>query len=177
MPRPTMADIIRVTRQLIGDKVPNPVFTDDEIQDALDKRREIARHWPLKALPEVIQNRVETREWYHDYYYWESNAKLYNASFEEITPAIADPLHGRWVFAEHQGMVFVSGNVYDVYAVAADLLEQWAAREKLSYDFSTDEGQSFRRSQKLEGLLKLAQLFRSKQWVRRLEVTRPDVNA
>ncbi len=169
-----MRDLIRVTRNYIGDAGPNPVFTDDDIQEALDARRQEARFWPLKALPTIIQGRVENREWYHDYY-WEADAALYGVDFQPVTPVEADPLHGRWVFAEHQPMVWISGRVYDVFAACADLLETWAAKEKLSYDFAS-EGQSFRRSQKLEGLLKLAEFYRARQKVQHARVVRSDVN-
>ncbi len=51
---------------------------------------------------------------------------------------------------------------YDAYAAAADLLEAWAAKEKLAFDFDAD-GQSFKRSQKAQALLGLAREYRKKQ--------------
>ena len=50
----------------------------------------------------------------------------------------------------------------DVYAAAADLLEAWAAKEKLAFDFDAD-GQSFKRSQKMRALLELAREYRRQQ--------------
>ena len=51
---------------------------------------------------------------------------------------------------------------YDAYAAAADLLEAWAAKEKLAFDFDAD-GQSFKRSQKMRALLELAREYRRQQ--------------
>ena len=51
---------------------------------------------------------------------------------------------------------------YDAYAAAADLLEAWAAKEKLAFDFDAD-GQSFKRSQKAQALLELAREYRRQQ--------------
>jgi len=51
---------------------------------------------------------------------------------------------------------------YDAYAAAADLLEMWAAKEKLSFDFEVD-GQSYKRSQKAQALLELAREYRRQQ--------------
>lgn len=53
-------------------------------------------------------------------------------------------------------------NEYDAYAAAADLLEAWAAKEKLAFDFDAD-GQSFKRSQKMRALLELAREYRRQQ--------------
>jgi hypothetical protein len=51
---------------------------------------------------------------------------------------------------------------YDVYAAAADLLEMWASREKLSFDVTAD-GQTMHRSQKAATLLALAATYRRQQ--------------
>ena len=63
---------------------------------------------------------------------------------------------------------------YDVYATAADLLEMWAAREKLSFDFSADNAQ-YRRSQKVANLLDLAAQFRRRQQVQVIRQVRDDI--
>jgi hypothetical protein len=63
---------------------------------------------------------------------------------------------------------------YDIYAAAADLLEMWAAREKLSFDFSADNAQ-YRRSQKVANLLDLAAQFRRRQQVQVIRQVRDDI--
>ena len=61
----------------------------------------------------------------------------------------------------------------DVYAAAADLLEAWAAKEKLAFDFDAD-GQSFKRSQKAQALLGLAREYRKKQLPQQVGMVRSD---
>ncbi len=62
---------------------------------------------------------------------------------------------------------------YDVYGAAADLLEMWAAKEKLSFDFEAD-GQTFRRSQKSQSLLELAREYRRQQRPQQVGMVRSD---
>jgi hypothetical protein len=72
--------------------------------------------------------------------------------------------------AEHE----ISDGEYDVYGAAAELLEMWAAREKLSFDFSADNAQ-YRRSQKVANLLDLAAQFRRRQQVQVIRQVRDDI--
>lgn len=72
--------------------------------------------------------------------------------------------------AEHE----ISDGEYDVYGAAAELLEMWAAREKLSFDFSADNAQ-YRRSQKVEMLLQLAAQYRRRQRPRTIPQVRGDL--
>ena len=62
---------------------------------------------------------------------------------------------------------------YDAYAAAADLLEMWAAKEKLAFDFDAD-GQSFKRSQKMRALLELAREYRRQQRPQGVQLVRSD---
>lgn len=64
---------------------------------------------------------------------------------------------------------------YDVYAAAADLLEMWVAREKLSFDVDAD-GQTMQRSQKVKALLELATQYRRQQRPTIATMVRDDVN-
>ncbi len=72
--------------------------------------------------------------------------------------------------AEHE----ISDGEYDVYGAAAELLEMWAAREKLNFDFSAD-GAQYRRSQKVEMLLTLAAQYRGRQQPRTVQQIRGDL--
>lgn len=74
--------------------------------------------------------------------------------------------------AEHE----ISDGEYDAYAAAADLLEMWAAREKLSFDVTAD-GQTMHRSQKIKALLALAAQYRRQQRPSIVQQVRNDVNA
>jgi hypothetical protein len=63
-----------------------------------------------------------------------------------------------------------------VFAAAADLLEQWAAKVKLEFDFNV-ENTSFRRSQKASQLLTLAREYRRRQQPVSVRQVRTDVIA
>lgn len=159
MVRETMLPLLDRLRRLLND-VDRVVFQDSELQDALDETRQQVSYEPLVP--------VETRtpSGYAVYVYlatvapWETDAVLVDGGWQTLTPAEADPLTGRWRFAAHQPPpVFISGNVYDLYAAAVALLEQWAQREALSFDVRVD-GQQLARSQKTTALLQLAETYR-----------------
>lgn len=80
---------------------------------------------------------------------------------------IADPAGASQVFDDQTIQDILDAHeydegTYDLYAAAADLLEMWAAREKLSFDVTAD-GQTMHRSQKAATLLALAATYRRQQ--------------
>lgn len=68
---------------------------------------------------------------------------------------------------------YVDARTYNVYAAAADLLESWAAREKLSFDVQTED-QRLTRSQKLTHLLTLAEQYRAQSGPVTVQMVRSD---
>ncbi|NLD42333.1 MAG: hypothetical protein GX657_02445 [Chloroflexi bacterium] len=100
---------------------------------------------------------------------------------------IADPAGAEQTFSDEEirealeaasgsadGGASVDGGGEDVYGAAADLLEMWAAKEKLAYDFGSD-GATYRRSQKAEALLGLAARYRRQGRVRVILQVRGDM--
>lgn len=163
--RASMADLIARVRLLINDPAgAGQAFADQEIQDALDRHRSDVRYLELTGGETVAQGgAVSYLDYFADRGDWEADEKLYDSSFAELAPATSDRLTGHWTFAANTDPpVSIVGKSYDVYAAAADLLETWAAKEKLSFDFATD-GQSFSRSQKVAALLSLAREYRRRQ--------------
>lgn len=162
--RASMAELIARVRTLIGDPAgANQAFDDQTIQDALDRYQTVVHYAELQAMPTYSPGRTEYLDFYAAVGDWESDAALYDSGWEEVAPASSDYLTGHWSFTEEPALpVFIVGKTYDVYAAAADLLEAWAAKEKLSFDFDAD-GASFRRSQKVKALLELAAEYRRKQ--------------
>jgi hypothetical protein len=171
-----MAGLIARVRHLIGDPAGgSQEFDDETIQVALDQHRRDAWYWPLQQVP----TQTPTGTLYLDYYAnvepWEDGAVLVDAGWNVVTPSLAEPLLGHWRFSANQNPpLYLIGRLYDVYAAAADLLEAWAAKAKLEFDFSTD-GQSFHRSQKAEALRQLAAEYRRKQRPMVAAQTRTDV--
>lgn len=170
-----MSQLISLVRSLIGDPAgADQVFTDDEIQRSLDVHRWEFRYLPLKPIPLVVSGNTEYREWYSEEGYWESDAVLYDASYNQLNPSSSDYLSGRWEFTTSQTSVLVKGKVYDPYGAAADLLEMWAGKVSLDFDFEAD-GASYKRSQKSDMLRKLADQYRRQQRIVTIEQVRSDV--
>jgi len=175
--RASMAELITRVRLLIGDPAgSSPTFSVQELQDALDRRRRPVRYQELVTQETIGPGGIVT---YLDYYSergdWEANEQLVDGGYNPVTPATADRNGGHWTFATSQvPPVLITGACYDVYGAAADVLEEWAAKEKLAFDFSSD-GQSFSRSQKARALTDLSQLYRRKQWPRTVRMERSDM--
>lgn len=166
MPRASMAELISRVRELINDPAgAGQTFSDDEIQATLDRFQTVVRSALLHPEPTPLPNgTVEYRDYYALRGDWEADETLVNAAWQQLTPQTSDRLTGHWTFASpgQNPPVRITGKVYDVFAAAAQLLEAWAARVKLEFDFRTDE-QSFARSQKAAHLLALAARYRRQQ--------------
>jgi hypothetical protein len=160
--RSTMAALITRLRLAIGDPLiagtpPTSVFSDDELQDALDKRRVEVTECFLAWRPSTAPGGTVT---YHDYYAprgdWEDTAVIKDRSFNVLTPDTSDLITGHWSFVANTiGPVFITGLYYDVNGSAYDVLKAWAGKEARSFDFGTDQ-QNFSRSQKFTSLNRLA---------------------
>lgn len=161
-----MAELIGRVRALIGDPADaSQTFTDDDVQAALDRYQTVVRYARLHPEPTLLPSGVvEYRDYYAAVGDWEADEQLYDAAWQQLAPAVSDRLTGHWTFASpgQPPPVYVVGKVYDVYGAAADLLEQWAAKAKLEFDFAAD-GQQFQRSQKSRALLQLAAEYRRRQ--------------
>jgi hypothetical protein len=160
-----MADLIGRLRTLVGDPAgASQTFDDQTLQDYLDRHQTVARYARLRPKASYgAGGVVEYLDYYADVGDWEADETLVDGSYAELSPAAADRLTGHWAFETSQGPpVCIVGKFYDVYGAAADVLEAWAAREKLSFDFDAD-GQAFKRSQKVAMLLQMAREYRRQQ--------------
>lgn len=163
MARTSMAELISLVRDLIGDPAgTDQVFTDNQIERSLDVHRWDYRYLPLKPLNTIVSSSTEYLDWYSDEAYWEDDAEVFDGSYVELTPSSSDALHGRWTFSDHQDSVLISGKIYDPYGAAADLLEMWAGKTALDFDVDAD-GANMRRSQKQQALRALAAQYRRQQ--------------
>ena len=174
--RASMTELITRIRGLIHDPAgTSTTFTDQEIQDALDTWRDEARYLELTPLETLAPTGIIYRDYAAERGLWEADEILVDAAYEPLTPATADRLTGRWTFDDHTPPpVYITGKTYDLHGAAADLLEQWAAAEKLSFDFGAD-GAQYRRSQKVEMLLQLAAQYRGRQRPRMIPQVRGDL--
>ena len=166
MARASMAELIVRCRRMIADPAGgSAVFTDDELQEALDAHREDVRYLALTAAESIAPGGgVTVLDYYADVGDWEADEQLVGPSFAVLAPATSDRLTGHWTFASSVlPPVYLTGKHYDLHGAAADILEAWAAKLKLAFDFSED-GQSFKRSQQAALLIDLAMEHRRKQW-------------
>jgi hypothetical protein len=169
MARESMSALISDVRSKIGDPVgDDAVFTDDEIERALDERKRVVSYSRL--------------DWYETYaplgsttygtFYtglgggWEDNVEIVDASYNVVTPSSANLIRGEWVFDPPllNSAVLFRGSQYDVYGACADLLTQMLAKAKNEFSFSRGN-RSFQRSDKVAHIEKAIDRYRGMQWV------------
>jgi hypothetical protein len=166
--RDGMTDLIARLRVMIGDPMPGDpalaAFTDDELEAALDERRTDVSEGGLRGEPTTLAGRIQYLTFYAPRKAWESDAILTDGLGVVLAPATGgtDALNGRWTFEDSiYTPVYVTGRYYDLYGTASAVLETWAAKVALEFDFGTDQ-QQFDRTGKREGLLKVAREFARK---------------
>ena len=165
-----MAELISTLRKLTNASASD--FTDDQVQEFLDARRVEVRRARLVTTP-------DSNGEYHDYYSafgnWEQDAVIEDGAGNAVTPTTSEWLVGHWGFTSNTPPpLFITGKAYDVYGAAADLLEAWAARVVLEFDFEAD-GASYKRHQKQKALLTLATQYRRLSWPQVVAQHRPDL--
>lgn len=147
-----MANLIVLTRRKVGDKNPTaPYWTDEEIEAALDVYRTEARYTILTTSPTAVQGISPADLQYLDFYdvhgMWEDDVVLVDSTrYAVLTPILSENTVGHWRFASPGQIppVYISGKFYDVYAAAADLLDDWLADPDGGTDFTTEGGASFK---------------------------------
>jgi len=179
--RSGMVNMIARVRLLIGDTAGSPQFTDDNIQDVLDRdsNKINVRVAALHPVPSFASGGASSyNEFLAQMGQWEETAVLQGPNFATLTPATSDWIQGRWTFTlPSPGQpfpVFITGQVYDIYAASADLCDMWAAIYARSWDFTSD-GQAHRRSQAAAGLIAQAQQLRKQARPRTSKLFRPDL--
>lgn len=157
--REGMAALIDLVQRLVNDPA-GEAHGREDVQAALDVYRLEARYLPLVGVPTRNSGGVAYLTYDAAVPYWETNAALYDASYDALTPATADWTQGRWTFAtEPAAPVTILGWNHDPYQAAADLLEVRAAQLAEDYDFTTGPD-SFKRSQRHGQLLAMAARYR-----------------
>lgn len=180
--RATMLNLVNRVRLLIADNAapPSQLFSDDTIQEYLDRNRQDVRYLELEYAPTLVYG---SNTLYLDYYSniggdWEEDEVLQDASFKDVTASVTtyDRLVGHWVFTVQPLFpVFITGKIYDIYASAADLLELWAAQLKLKFDFANGQQRMFM-SQQIAGVSAMAAQYRAKAKPKPQQMFRDDLN-
>lgn len=175
MSREGMADIILQVRQMAASGTAEytlgtaTFWDDDQIEQVLDRHRtDLVRH-RIASEPSYIGSGSVTytrhrSEW--------GNIEEGTAFFiiedsvgdnRSTATYTADYRTGVIDFTSDQKgtALYLTARSYDIYAAAGELLEDWAAHESRCFDFNAD-GQSFRVSQKAQGLREQARLMRKR---------------
>jgi hypothetical protein len=168
--RATMVDIIARVRLLVNDQGVTPVFSDSQLQDTLDQRRADIRYLGLIPAETISGPPTQGVVTWLDFYapdgmgWWEGDAQIVSNVFAPLTPATSDFIVGHWTFAVSQlPPCYIVGKTFDLYAAAADTLEQWVALLKLEYDTRQNRLDMFQRSQRIDHMTALAATYRAKQ--------------
>lgn len=176
--RSSMSDILARVRLLVNDTGGTPIFTDQEIQDTCDTRRTDVRYLELTPAETIAGPPTAGTVTWLDYYapvgWWENDESLVSNVFAPLTPATSDRIVGHWTLSVSQiPPVYIVGKTYDLYAAAADTLDQWIAMRKLEYDFDEAKDRFFR-SQSVTQMQALAASYRAKSRPRSVQLGRPD---
>lgn len=180
MARSNLASIIARVRLMIDDPSgAGQEFTDDEIQSALDLRRDEARYIPLTERETITPSpgggaTTEYLTFDAPVGDWEGGAALVDGDYDALTPATTDLVSGRWTFTTEPDLpVMVVGFTHDLYGASGDLLLQRATREALSFDVSAD-GTTLSRSQKADRYKQMAYDYLAKARTRSSHLVRSD---
>lgn len=166
--RQTMLPLIEFMRRKIGDPDNgSPVFETQEIQDALDAVRLDVFDEPLRVHIERTASAILYKRHSSRYGFYETDYTLLLADLSPATPDVAEVMRpdAIWTFNDSPTppVWLQYGKSYDIYRVAADLLEQMIAlKAGCTYDVTMD-GQTLRRSQTQDTRWKLVQQYRMKQ--------------
>lgn len=173
-----MALLITRVRRLVGDPAGGGAFyADDTIQDALDEHRlDVRRYQLAPSATYVLGSAAQWLDYYDNSYggNWEDDVTFQAGNFATLMPDTIDNLVGHWSWTlSKTPPVFLTGKTYDVYAAAAQLVEERAASVMLDFDVMSDR-QTVARSQKHKMLLEQAKALRGKQRARNVHGARSD---
>lgn len=162
--RDEMIDLVARLRLEIADAGAPPVFTDDELQDALDGHERAVDY----ELTDPRQRRAPggALTWLDHRFgrgFFARDVRLQDANFNDLVTTSADAMNARWTLAQSTRVVYVVGNQFDLYAAAADVFDKWAAKLKTDTDFR-DGRIEFHDSQRFEQLERCAKRCRAKRW-------------
>lgn len=179
MPRATMVDLIARTRLLIGDPPSGgaQVFTDDNIQDFLDETRYDVKYEVLKPKPTFTTGGVQWNDYYSEHTHWEQGETLIWSNFSTLTPTaptVSDRIIGHWGFSNQLPPVLLTGNTYDLWNVAANLLEMLNAQQAFNLFNMTIDGRNLALSNIVQTRIALARDYRMRARPRVVELVRDD---
>jgi hypothetical protein len=175
-----MTDIIARVRLMIADTSGTPVFADQSLQDTLDTRRTDVRYMELIPAETISGPPTAGTVTWLDFYapvgWWENDEQLLSNIWAPLTPTTSDRVVGHWTMATNQyPPVYIVGKYYDLFAAAADTLEEWIGLLKLQYD-TVHERDRFLRNQRIVAMEGMIAKYRAKQMPQTATLTRDDTH-
>jgi len=183
--RTTMLSLINFVRAKIGDPDNgSPVFATQDIQDALDAARfDITT--PEVLIP-VYSYSGQTIVWldhYSQYGFWEDSPTLLDFGLQPLTATLSELLRepdvqgkgAHWKFATTQLAVRAMGHSFDVWQVAANLLEQMIMLQAPTNIDINLQGANIKLSQITQFRLQMVASYRAKQRIGFVPAVRDDV--
>lgn len=191
MARATMTDLIQDVRRMTGASASEYIvgddsfFDDDVLQDMLDaRRRDVYRAELVPNIDYLGGGSIQYFQYDSGLRHLEQTSGGTAVFIVEDGPGTnvgtanytADYRRGVVTFTADQGgtSYYLTARTYDVYGVAADVLQQWATHEALSFDVSTPEVNA-RRSQKSKMLQSQSETYRRQAWLPSFNAERADV--
>lgn len=164
MTRESLADLIVLVRQYIGDGSSDPrdwTFQDEQIQAHLDQTRAYHDNAELDPLGQA----GDTKLFSSTIKFWDLGVVVRDPDGSQLALdyEASNLIAGHFVLENNTpATVFVSGWSYDLYAVCADLLVLWAGRLEQDITKFSADGSSFEFAGVSKGKLALAADFRAK---------------
>ena len=164
-----MAALIERVRLMVGDPViagtpTTSVFTDQQIQDALDHHRTDVFQDRLVPRPTPTPTTVDYKDYQARAGFWEDDVTIVDATWTAVTPAGEDLNTGHWTFTVSENPpLFITGKAYDIYGAAVEILEAWqGSATALGIDSFAEDGQSFQFGQRTNKIAAMANEYRRK---------------
>ena len=164
MTRESLADLIALVRQYIGDGSSDPrdwTFQDEQIQAHLDQTRAYHDNAELDPLGQA----GDTKLFSSSIKFWELGVVVRDPEGSQLAldSEASNLIAGHFVLENNApAAAFVSGWSYDLYAVCADLLVLWAGRLEQDITKFSADGSSYEFAGATKGKLALAADFRAK---------------
>ena len=164
MTRESLADLIALVRQYIGDGSSDPrdwTFQDEQIQAHLDQTRAYHDNAELDPLGQA----GDTKLFSSSIKFWELGVVVRDPEGSQLAldSEASNLIAGHFVLENYTpAAAYVSGWSYDLYAVCADLLVLWAGRLEQDITKFSADGSSYEFAGATKGKLALAADFRAK---------------
>lgn len=178
--RPTMGYLITFVRELINDSAgAEQMFTDQQVQDRLDLNREDVYAQDLKEADSLgLDGSIEWHDFYAKLPFWEEDPVIQEVDGDVLTPDELNYLIGQFHFdAEITTLpLVITGRVYDVYNVAADLIMIQVNELRNAFNWTAD-GTTVQRISQVKDLTAQAAAYRAKgwNWAKQIKLVRKDL--